>query len=79
MKRSRAPNSEVFLICVPLPGVGGGRLTREGEEAIEEVEVAGEGGFVSWILESTLVTTLGGNLILVERLFLRVCVGSDNA
>lgn len=52
---------------------------REGEEAIEEVEVAGEGGFVSWVLESTLVTTFGGSLILVERLFLRVCVGSDNA
>jgi len=33
--------------CVPFPGVGGGKLVLEGEEAIDEIEVAGEGGFVN--------------------------------
>ena len=44
MKRSTAPNSEGFRAWLPaLPGVGG---PRETDEEIEDVDVAGEGGFV---------------------------------
>jgi hypothetical protein len=43
-------------------------LAREGEEAIDEVEVAGEGGFVFINLGSMLVTTFGGFLNRCETL-----------
>lgn len=70
LNRSSAPNSEVLRTWDALPGVGGGKLPREGEDAMEEeVEVAGEGGFVICVFESTVVTTEGGFLILAERLF----------
>lgn len=46
-----------------LPGVEEGRLVREGEDAMEDVEVAGEGGFVDIVLGSIVVTTFGGFLM----------------
>lgn len=54
-----------------LPGVEGGRLVREGEDAIDDVDVAGEGGFVDIILGSMVVTTFGGFLIRCETLRFR--------
>lgn len=43
-------------------------LVREGEEAMEEVDVAGDGGLVDMIFGSIVVTTLGGFLIREETL-----------
>ena len=70
MYRSTAPNSDGFRIwLVVLPGVEGGMLLREGEEAMEEVDVAGDGGLVfEGLLSVVVVTTLGGFLILCETL-----------
>jgi hypothetical protein len=48
-------------------------VPREGDEAIEDVEVAGEGGFVGIVLGSNDVTTLGGFLIRCDMLRRRLC------
>ena len=61
LNRSTAPNSEGFRECAT-PGVGGGRLVRDGEDAMDDVDVAGEGGPCKG-LPSIEVTTLGGFFI----------------
>ncbi len=64
LNRSTAPNSDGFRAWLALPGVEGGRLVRDGEEAIEDVDVAGDGGPVATTFDgSIVVTTLGGFLI----------------
>ena len=58
-------------------------LLREGDDATEDTEVEGDGGFVLKVLElSLVVTTLGGFLALWDML--RLCgrpiwAGSDRA
>lgn len=62
LKRSTAPNSEGLRAWLPaLPGVGGPRDT---EEEMEDVDVAGDGGFVDngGLEVSTGVTMLDGFL-----------------
>ena len=71
LKRSTAPKSDGFRAWLPaLPGVGG---PRDGEDAIDEVEVAGDGGFVvdGFGGFSMVVITLEGFLIRFEILFRR--------
>jgi hypothetical protein len=68
LKRSTAPYSEGLREWLALPGVDGGKLDREGDDAIEDVEVDGEGGFVDMTLESIVVITLGGFLCRCEIL-----------
>lgn len=48
LNRSTAPNSDGRRVCplMLLAGVDGCMLPRDGEEAIEDVEVEGDGGFV---------------------------------
>ena len=74
LKRSTAPKSDGFRAWPPvlvLPGVGG---PREAEEAIEEVDVAGEGGpLLILVGPSIAVTTLAGFLTRFDTLFRRAC------
>jgi len=63
LNRSTAPYSDGLREWpLALPGVDGGRLVREGDDAIDELEVAGDGGLVAMALGSIVVTTLGGFL-----------------
>jgi len=82
LNRSTAPYSDGFRTCpVVLPGVEGGMLPRDGDDAIEDVEVAGDGGLAIMALWSRLVTTLGGFFSLCDTLRLREWnpAGSENA
>src|SRR5712672_331923 len=73
LNRSTAPYSEGLRIWLAtLPGVEGGTLPREGEDAMDEVDVAGDGGFVD-VLPSNEVTTLDGTFFLADMLRFRVC------
>lgn len=82
LNRSTAPSSEGFRAWFPLPGT---EFVLDGEEAIDDVEVAGEGGFVGDPLEISMLVVItfpGGFFMRCERLRLRfapvsaeVCVG----
>jgi len=76
LKRSMAPNSDGLRAWLTaLPGVDG---PLDGDEAIDDVDVAGEGGFVNvgglpLVLLSRAVTTLAGARFRVDVLRLREC------
>ena len=63
LNRSTALYSDGFRAWpLALPGVEGGRLARDGEDATDDVDVVGDGGPFGMVLGSKEVTTLGGFL-----------------